>query len=155
MIIASGSAQQMPSKQKIRTASNCTSLTLRHREKEKEKADQVIHNCGKFDNFHVSNVCQFLDFLPLVCFSSSLSSACLFSFCFPVALYFVPVCLSCEAFVLRSKQLLDQEEVDAVHPLDKERGITLEDFKLIKMHMANCMHCFSPSCWVLSCFILL
>jgi hypothetical protein len=26
-----------------------------------------------------------------------------------------------------------------VHPLDKERGITLDDFKLIKMHMANCM----------------
>ncbi|KAJ9697425.1 hypothetical protein PVL29_009305 [Vitis rotundifolia] len=35
------------------------------------------------------------------------------------------------------KQLLDQEEVDVVHPLDKEKGITLEDFKLIKMHMAN------------------
>lgn len=25
-----------------------------------------------------------------------------------------------------------------VNPLDKEKGITLEDFKLIKMHMANC-----------------
>ncbi|KAA8550577.1 hypothetical protein F0562_002261 [Nyssa sinensis] len=35
------------------------------------------------------------------------------------------------------KQLLDQEEVDVVQPLDKEKGITLEDFKLIKMHMAN------------------
>ncbi|XP_062174273.1 cyclin-C1-2-like [Alnus glutinosa] len=35
------------------------------------------------------------------------------------------------------KQLLEQEEVDVVHPLDKEKGITLEDFKLIKMHMAN------------------
>ncbi|KAF3435935.1 hypothetical protein FNV43_RR23027 [Rhamnella rubrinervis] len=35
------------------------------------------------------------------------------------------------------KQLLDQEEVDVVRPLDKERGITLEDFKLIKMQMAN------------------
>ncbi|PON59358.1 Cyclin [Trema orientale] len=35
------------------------------------------------------------------------------------------------------KQLLDQEEVDVVNPLDKEKGITLEDFKLIKMHMAN------------------
>ncbi|XP_040994786.1 cyclin-C1-2-like isoform X1 [Juglans microcarpa x Juglans regia] len=35
------------------------------------------------------------------------------------------------------KQLLDQEEVDVVHPLDKDKGITLEDFKLIKMHMAN------------------
>ncbi|KAK4440501.1 Cyclin-C1-2 [Sesamum alatum] len=35
------------------------------------------------------------------------------------------------------KQLMDPEEVDVVHPLDKERGITLEDFKLIKSHMAN------------------
>ncbi|XP_023532063.1 cyclin-C1-1-like isoform X1 [Cucurbita pepo subsp. pepo] len=35
------------------------------------------------------------------------------------------------------KQLMDQEEVDVVQSLDKDRGITLEDFKLIKMHMAN------------------
>ncbi|KAK2995157.1 hypothetical protein RJ640_025387 [Escallonia rubra] len=35
------------------------------------------------------------------------------------------------------KQLLDPEEADVVHPIDKERGFTLEDFKLIKMHMAN------------------
>ncbi|KAL8496169.1 hypothetical protein ACS0TY_020040 [Phlomoides rotata] len=35
------------------------------------------------------------------------------------------------------KQLLDQEEVDVVPPLDKERGITLEDFKLIKFHMST------------------
>ncbi|KAL5562156.1 hypothetical protein UlMin_031903, partial [Ulmus minor] len=35
------------------------------------------------------------------------------------------------------KQLLDQEEVDVVQPLDKERGITLEEFKLVKMQMAN------------------
>ncbi|XP_040991697.1 cyclin-C1-2-like isoform X2 [Juglans microcarpa x Juglans regia] len=35
------------------------------------------------------------------------------------------------------KQLLDQEDVDVLHPLDKDKGITLEDFKLIKMHMAN------------------
>ncbi|XP_068321901.1 cyclin-C1-2-like [Pyrus communis] len=35
------------------------------------------------------------------------------------------------------KQLLEQEDVDVVSPLDKEKGITLEDFKLIKMHMAN------------------
>ncbi|XP_062077543.1 cyclin-C1-1-like [Humulus lupulus] len=35
------------------------------------------------------------------------------------------------------KQLLDQEEVDVVHPLDKEKGITVEDLKLIKMEMAN------------------
>ncbi|CAK9182047.1 unnamed protein product [Ilex paraguariensis] len=35
------------------------------------------------------------------------------------------------------KELLDPEKVDVLHPIDKERGITLEDFKLIKMHMAN------------------
>ncbi|PNY02322.1 cyclin-c1-2-like protein [Trifolium pratense] len=35
------------------------------------------------------------------------------------------------------KHLLDQEEVDMVNPLDKEKGVTLEDFKLIKMHMSN------------------
>ncbi|XP_009372218.2 cyclin-C1-2 [Pyrus x bretschneideri] len=35
------------------------------------------------------------------------------------------------------KQLLDQEDVDVVSPLDREKGITLEDFKLIKMQMAN------------------
>ncbi|EPS62492.1 hypothetical protein M569_12301, partial [Genlisea aurea] len=35
------------------------------------------------------------------------------------------------------KQLLDAEEVDVVHPSDKERGITLEDFKLIKLQMSN------------------
>ena len=53
---------------------------------------------------------------------------------------------------LLSKQLLDQEEVDVVHPLDKEKGITLEDFKHIKMHMANCILSLSLSlshfCWV-------
>lgn len=38
-----------------------------------------------------------------------------------------------------SKQLLEQEEVDVVHQLDKERGVTVEDFKLIKLHTANCM----------------
>lgn len=35
------------------------------------------------------------------------------------------------------KELLDPEEVDVVHQLDKERGITLDDFKLIKLHMSN------------------
>ncbi|XP_047270171.1 cyclin-C1-2 isoform X2 [Capsicum annuum] len=35
------------------------------------------------------------------------------------------------------KELLEQEEVDVVHPLDKERGITLDDFKLIKLNMTN------------------
>ncbi|XP_022758741.1 cyclin-C1-2-like isoform X2 [Durio zibethinus] len=33
--------------------------------------------------------------------------------------------------------LLDPEEVDVVHQQDKDKGITLEEFKLIKMHMAN------------------
>lgn len=41
---------------------------------------------------------------------------------------------------VRSKELLDQEEVDVVHNLDRERGITLEDFKLIKLQMTNCMY---------------
>ncbi|KAK7258532.1 hypothetical protein RIF29_24112 [Crotalaria pallida] len=36
-----------------------------------------------------------------------------------------------------SKHLRDQEDVDMVNSLDKEKGVTLEDFKLIKMHMAN------------------
>ncbi|OVA04034.1 Cyclin [Macleaya cordata] len=35
------------------------------------------------------------------------------------------------------KLLMDQEEVDVVHSPDKERGLTLEEFKYIKMHMAN------------------
>ncbi|CAN4101332.1 unnamed protein product [Withania somnifera] len=35
------------------------------------------------------------------------------------------------------KELLDPEEVDVVHQLDKERGITLDDFKLIKFYMSN------------------
>lgn len=35
------------------------------------------------------------------------------------------------------KELLDPEEVDVVHQLDKDRGITLDDFKLIKLHMSN------------------
>lgn len=35
------------------------------------------------------------------------------------------------------KQLMDPEEVDVVQPIDRQRGITLEDFKLIKMQMSN------------------
>ncbi|WCJ37963.1 Cyclin family protein [Euphorbia peplus] len=35
------------------------------------------------------------------------------------------------------KQLLDQEEVDVVQQPDKDRGISVDDFKLIKLHMAN------------------
>nr|XP_009787343.1 PREDICTED: cyclin-C1-2-like isoform X2 [Nicotiana sylvestris] len=35
------------------------------------------------------------------------------------------------------KELLDPEEVDVVHQLDKDRGITLDDFKLVKLHMSN------------------
>ncbi|WRX08450.1 hypothetical protein QQP08_000937 [Theobroma cacao] len=35
------------------------------------------------------------------------------------------------------KQLLDPEQVDVVHQQDKDKGITLEEFKLIKTHMAN------------------
>ncbi|KAJ8428634.1 hypothetical protein Cgig2_015752 [Carnegiea gigantea] len=32
---------------------------------------------------------------------------------------------------------MDPEEVDVVQPIDRQRGITLEDFKLIKMQMSN------------------
>ncbi|KAI6694434.1 hypothetical protein NL676_022144 [Syzygium grande] len=35
------------------------------------------------------------------------------------------------------KQLLDPEEVDVVHPPDRDRGVTVEDLKLIKMHISN------------------
>ena len=35
------------------------------------------------------------------------------------------------------KQLLDPEEVDVVHAVDKEKGLTQEEFKLIKIHMTN------------------
>ncbi|KAJ6941675.1 hypothetical protein NC651_007444 [Populus alba x Populus x berolinensis] len=49
----------------------------------------------------------------------------------------LPVKNGCQFLDLLSL-LFDQEEVDVVHPLDKEKGITLEDFKLIKMHMGCC-----------------
>lgn len=35
------------------------------------------------------------------------------------------------------KELLDAEKVGIVHPLDKERGLTQEDVKLIKINMSN------------------
>ncbi|PKA57476.1 Cyclin-C1-1 [Apostasia shenzhenica] len=35
------------------------------------------------------------------------------------------------------RQLLDPEKIDIVHPIDKERGLTLDEFKLIKIHMTN------------------
>ncbi|KAL9228348.1 hypothetical protein vseg_003939 [Gypsophila vaccaria] len=35
------------------------------------------------------------------------------------------------------KQLLEQEDVDVVQQIDKERGITLDDARLIKLHMSN------------------
>ncbi|CAH9140649.1 unnamed protein product [Cuscuta epithymum] len=35
------------------------------------------------------------------------------------------------------KQLLDSEDLNVVHQLDRERGLTLEDCKLIKIHMSN------------------
>ncbi|KAL6845917.1 hypothetical protein ACP4OV_023365 [Aristida adscensionis] len=34
------------------------------------------------------------------------------------------------------KQLLDPEEVDVVQPADRERGITPEEFRLVKIHMS-------------------
>ncbi|XP_020525494.1 cyclin-C1-1 isoform X2 [Amborella trichopoda] len=36
-----------------------------------------------------------------------------------------------------SKQLLDQEEVDTVQPADKDKGITLDDLRVVKLHMTN------------------
>ncbi|KAL9239148.1 hypothetical protein vseg_013497 [Gypsophila vaccaria] len=33
------------------------------------------------------------------------------------------------------KQLLEHEQVDVVHQIDRERGITLDDLKLIKLHV--------------------
>ncbi|KAG6504053.1 hypothetical protein ZIOFF_036379 [Zingiber officinale] len=35
-----------------------------------------------------------------------------------------------------SKQLLDPDKVDVVHRLDKEKCLTLEEFRLIKIHMS-------------------
>ncbi|KAK1295182.1 Cyclin-C1-1 [Acorus calamus] len=35
------------------------------------------------------------------------------------------------------KQLLDAMEVDVVHSLDKEKGLTPEEFRLVKIHMTN------------------
>jgi hypothetical protein len=42
-------------------------------------------------------------------------------------------------FYFHSKELKDPEEVNVVHPLDAQRGISVEDFRLIKLHMSNCM----------------
>uniref|UniRef100_A0A0D6R9B9 Cyclin-like domain-containing protein n=1 Tax=Araucaria cunninghamii TaxID=56994 RepID=A0A0D6R9B9_ARACU len=36
-----------------------------------------------------------------------------------------------------SKKLLEQEEVETIQPADKEQGLTLEDIKIIKIHMSN------------------
>lgn len=35
-----------------------------------------------------------------------------------------------------SKQLLDQEDVDKVPQADSDRGITPEEFRLVKIHMS-------------------
>eukprot|EP00262_Sarcandra_glabra_P004197 TRINITY_DN15175_c0_g2_i1.p1 TRINITY_DN15175_c0_g2~~TRINITY_DN15175_c0_g2_i1.p1 ORF type:complete len:252 (+),score=25.84 TRINITY_DN15175_c0_g2_i1:70-825(+) len=35
------------------------------------------------------------------------------------------------------KQLMDQDDVDVVHSPDKEKGLTLEEFKFIKTHMSS------------------
>lgn len=100
----------------------------------------------KFSNLWRRNGCQFLGIISLVCFF-------LFLFFFPlyksVFLSFWHLCVRlCSNLGFMgghapcSKHLLDQEDVDMVNPLDKEKGVTLEDFKLIKMHMANCMPLF-------------
>uniref|UniRef100_A0A453L7F5 Uncharacterized protein n=1 Tax=Aegilops tauschii subsp. strangulata TaxID=200361 RepID=A0A453L7F5_AEGTS len=36
-----------------------------------------------------------------------------------------------------SKQLLDPEDVDVVPAADRERGITTEEFRLVKIHMSS------------------
>ncbi|XP_021720113.1 cyclin-C1-1-like isoform X2 [Chenopodium quinoa] len=36
-----------------------------------------------------------------------------------------------------SQQLMHPEDVDVVQQLDRDRGITLDDFKLVKMHISN------------------
>jgi hypothetical protein len=82
----------------------------------------------KISRLPVKNGCQFLELLSLVRW--------IFPFLFSyVFISFEGVYLPVPGWIVRSKQLFDQEEVDVVHPLDKEKGITLEDFKLIKMHM--------------------
>ncbi|KAJ4888084.1 Cyclin-C1-2 [Raphanus sativus] len=35
------------------------------------------------------------------------------------------------------KELKDPEEINVVHPLDAQRGISVEDLRLIKLHMSN------------------
>lgn len=48
-------------------------------------------------------------------------------------------CFLFSGFCSDSKELKDPEEINVVHPLDAQRGISLEDFRLIKLHMSNCM----------------
>ena len=93
--------------------------------------------------------------LPL----TSKSSTCVsfhfhfhFHFHFPLSFYFSFLALFFRSIQLsdfapiifwiwswnNSKQLIDAEEVNVVHQLDKERGITAEDCKLIKFHTSRC-----------------
>ncbi|KAJ8646182.1 hypothetical protein MRB53_007930 [Persea americana] len=46
------------------------------------------------------------------------------------------------------KQLLEPEEVDVVPSLDKEKGLTLEEFKMIKIHMTNYISRLGQQCKV-------
>lgn len=75
---------------------------------------------------------QFLDFDALVSFNQWLQIVVLIHF-------LCPLIDSFSGFYLYSKELKDPEEVNVVHPLDAQRGISVEDFRLIKLHMSNCM----------------
>lgn len=74
------------------------------------------------------------------------------TFYFTISLY-VLLIFDFDGLIVCRKQLLDPEEVDVVHQVDKEMGFTLEDCKLIKMHMANCM--YPPNLFYDTCVVVL
>ena len=104
---------------------------------------QLHCDCPPFSGFSLAQFrsslkkhgCQFLDIISSVCFISPKIPS--FSLC-------VHLCVIWDSWGSEpcSNHLLEQEDVDMVNALDKENGITLEDFKLIKMHMADCMISF-------------
>ncbi|KAL9321960.1 hypothetical protein ACSQ67_010013 [Phaseolus vulgaris] len=99
---------------------------------------QLHCDCPPFSGFSLAQFrsslkkhgCQFLDIISSVCFISPKIPS--FSLC-------VHLCVIWDSWGSEpcSNHLLEQEDVDMVNALDKENGITLEDFKLIKMHMAD------------------
>lgn len=111
----------------------------------------IFHRLDCFSDLWTSYGCQFLDIISLVCFISFIVCAYLFLF---IAVWICVVNLLDVVCVSCSKHLLDQEDVDMVNPLDKEKGVTVEDFKLIKMHMSNCMLSFYTSLCISLIFML-